>query len=185
MKHVESAFLEVVDVLEPLGIPYMLIGGFALTFWGVPRATVDVDLNIWVEPEKEGEVIAELLARFRPLRPSPEEFVRRHHVLPVAVGEGTRVDIVLARLPYEREMIRRAITANLRGRPVQVVALEDLVYMKIISERFRDQDDVTNLLRQNRKRIDRASLEPRVREAAEQLAMPEILTLLQHELSRP
>lgn len=102
-------------------------------------------------------------------------------MLPVAVGEGTRVDIVLAR----REMIGRAITANLRGRPVQVVALEDLVYMKIISERFRDQDDATNLLRQNRKRIDRASLEPRVREAAEQLAMPEILTLVQRELSRP
>lgn len=185
VNRVAAAFAETVRSLDELEVPYMLIGGFALSFWGSPRGTLDADISVWVEADREQPVIEELLRRLKAIRPDPIGFVRRTNVLPVLASNSTRVDIVFARLPEERRMIERAIPMDMGGEKVRVATLEDLIYMKLLSERYQDQEDATNLLRQNRKRIDRASLEPRVREAAEQLAMPEILTLLQRELSRP
>jgi hypothetical protein len=38
-----------VDRLEASGFPYALGGAVAYSSWGEPRATRDVDLNLWVE----------------------------------------------------------------------------------------------------------------------------------------
>ena len=35
-------FTYVVKVLEPLGVPYMVVGGFAATLYGEPRMTLTV-----------------------------------------------------------------------------------------------------------------------------------------------
>ena len=40
-----SASVRVTRPLEARGIPYAIGGAVAYGFWGVPRATVDVDLN--------------------------------------------------------------------------------------------------------------------------------------------
>jgi hypothetical protein len=40
--------VEVSAYLESSGIPHMLIGGVATTYWGEPRATLDVDLSVLV-----------------------------------------------------------------------------------------------------------------------------------------
>jgi hypothetical protein len=39
-------FTYVVDVLERLDIPYMVVGGFAAIFYGEPRLTLDVDIVV-------------------------------------------------------------------------------------------------------------------------------------------
>ncbi len=56
MTQLESGLIEVIVILEDLAIPYMLIGGLAVAQWGVPRATLDIDLTIWVEPEEVAAV---------------------------------------------------------------------------------------------------------------------------------
>ena len=40
----KAFFTYVVDVLERLNIPYMVVGGFAAIFYGEPRLTLDVDI---------------------------------------------------------------------------------------------------------------------------------------------
>ena len=49
MEHVrdyelKAFFTYVVDALERLDIPYMVVGGFAAIFYGEPRLTLDVDI---------------------------------------------------------------------------------------------------------------------------------------------
>ena len=39
-----DALFQVLDALEALDIPYMVVGSFASTFWGRPRTTHDADL---------------------------------------------------------------------------------------------------------------------------------------------
>lgn len=39
-------FTYVVEVLEKLEIPYMVVGGFAAIFYGAPRLTIDVDIVV-------------------------------------------------------------------------------------------------------------------------------------------
>ena len=50
MTQLERALVEITTILDELRIPYMLIGGLAVSLWGEPRATLDVDLSLWVEP---------------------------------------------------------------------------------------------------------------------------------------
>ena len=40
LKH---SLIQIVDMLAALRLPYMLIGAFALSAWGRPRATLDLD----------------------------------------------------------------------------------------------------------------------------------------------
>ncbi|MHB1846249.1 MAG: hypothetical protein ACYCWW_15610 [Deltaproteobacteria bacterium] len=42
------------------GIPYAVGGALAYSFWGIPRATLDVDLNVFVRDERWEEVFSAL-----------------------------------------------------------------------------------------------------------------------------
>ena len=56
-----DALFQVLDALEALQIPYMVVGSFASTFWGRPRMTHDADLVVEIAGEKIAE-LARLLA---------------------------------------------------------------------------------------------------------------------------
>ena len=46
----QAFFAYVIDVLERLDIPYMVVGGFAAIFYGEPRLTLDVDIVVDMKP---------------------------------------------------------------------------------------------------------------------------------------
>ncbi len=48
MSALEAALGRVHDALTAGGVPYMVIGGIAVAHGGVPRATLDVDVTVWV-----------------------------------------------------------------------------------------------------------------------------------------
>jgi hypothetical protein len=75
MTGLEAALVEVASALESLAVPYMLIGGLAVSAWGEPRTTVDLDLAIWVEPEDLEPSIARPCKQLRPLPADPVSFV--------------------------------------------------------------------------------------------------------------
>lgn len=50
----------VVSFLEEVGIDYMLIGGYALPFYGMVRATVDIDIAILIRNETQFETFRRL-----------------------------------------------------------------------------------------------------------------------------
>jgi hypothetical protein len=79
-------------------------------------------------------------------------------------------------LSFERDAIHRATRVVFGDREVCVVTPEDLLLMKMISDRPRDLADAEALTRRRAHTLDRAYLEPRVREFAESLDRPEILT---------
>lgn len=47
-----DVLFEVLDALDALNIPYMIVGSFASNYWGRPRATHDADLVIEIPPRK-------------------------------------------------------------------------------------------------------------------------------------
>ena len=44
--NIEDCFLVVVDALEELAIPYMIVGSFSSSYYGIPRSTQDADFVI-------------------------------------------------------------------------------------------------------------------------------------------
>lgn len=182
MTELESAVVETTSVLEALRIPYILIGGLAVSMWGEPRATVDIDLALWIEPEQFEPTVTLLCGRLRPLPQDPLGFVRQTRVLPVVTSQGVRADLVFAALPSEREAISRARPMQVGDKTVKVASVEDLILMKLVSERPKDCDDALRLVRRFKDSLDRPYLEPRLKELAEALARPGILDAFQGAL---
>jgi hypothetical protein len=182
MTPLESALLEVSSVLEGLQIPYMLIGGLAVSAWGEPRSTIDVDVTLWVEPDDLEATIAELGRRLSVLPKDPISFVRRTRVLPATTSQKVKMDLIFAALPGERGMIDRARPRSIAGKLVMVASVEDLLLMKLASERPKDIDDSRLLLRRFRNMIDRDYIEPRLNELADALSRTDILSIYHEEM---
>jgi len=183
MSALESALLEVTAALERVGVRYMLIGGLAVSLWGEPRSTLDVDVTIWTEPEELERTIRELCAHLRAIPQNPSVFVRQTRVLPAMSSGQVRLDIVFASLPEEERIIGRAQPKTVAGRTVMVISVEDLIFMKLASERPKDIQDAQLLLRRFHDALDRVYLEPRLRELSAGLARPDIWTLYEAEMN--
>ncbi|MFZ4580562.1 MAG: nucleotidyltransferase [Myxococcota bacterium] len=171
----ESALVAIARFLDAGGVPYMVIGGMANAIWGVPRATLDVDVTVWAGDVPSSALLDSFAAAFRSLVARPAEFVRDTRVLPLESTEGVRIDVIFGALPFEEEAIERAVLRTVAGSPVRFCTAEDLVLLKIVSERDRDRADVAALLQRRGATLDRAYLDPRVAEFAALLERSDIL----------
>jgi len=76
-----SLFLDILWTLEAIGAPYMIIGAFAATLYGVTRATYDIDVIV----ELNEDHIAALAAAY----PLP-----RYYADPVQMRDSIRMGIM-------------------------------------------------------------------------------------------
>jgi len=170
----EAALANLARVLDELSVPYMIIGGHANALWGEPRATLDIDATLWLADTRVAELVEGLAPFFTPRVNEPESFVRDTRVLPVETPEGLGADLIFGLLPYEEEAIRRAQPIVVGGQPVRFCTAEDLILLKIVSDRERDRADVRGVARHQKGRLDLDYLEPRVRALADLLERPQI-----------
>lgn len=176
MTGLEAAIIEITSFLEEQKIPYMIIGGIANAFWGVPRATVDIDITIKVEDKNLDSFIGKLVKKFKPYPDNPAQFVKETRVLPVKTANGTRVDIIFGQLPYEDDAIKRARPKDIDSAKVKICSPEDLIVHKIISERFKDREDVEGIISAQKESLDHTYLDPIIEQLAKELSQPEILS---------
>lgn len=160
------------QILEEQKVPHMVIGAMAAIYWGAERSTWDVDLSISAGPN-EAKLVGLLTGRFTSRAPDPIQFSADTRILPLVV-HGTKADLIFTRLPYEEKALGRAREGVIEDRRFKVISLEDLIIYKIISERWKDQDDVLNLLKRNRNSIDRDYLDSILHDLALGLSRPAI-----------
>lgn len=53
-------FKEFLKLLNDKGVEYLLIGGYAVAYYGYPRATNDIDVWIAIHPENAERVVTAL-----------------------------------------------------------------------------------------------------------------------------
>jgi len=174
MTPIEEALAGITAFLDELSIPYMLIGGLAMAAWGEARATLDVDLSVWIEPDRQESTLKRLFRSFQALPQDPFRFASQTRVCPLLSSNGVRIDVVLGVLPFERDAIARARTLAIGGRTIRVASVEDLLLMKLVSERPRDREDAERLLRRFGGTLDREYLMPLLKNLADALGRPEI-----------
>jgi hypothetical protein len=138
-------FTYVVEVLESLDIPYMVVGGFAAIFYGEPRLTIDVDIIVDMRPVH----ILPFVAAF----PVPDYYVsegavrdsleRRYPFNVIQPTTGAKVDLVplprdaFTRSAFER---RQRIEYDVSGRSATFITAEDIVVAKLIAFRETGSD---------------------------------------------
>lgn len=170
----EAALIAIVAQIESLQIPYTIIGGMANAVWGEPRATLDIDITVWVNDGDIETVLAHLADHFIILPETPADFIRQTRVLPIETEAGVRIDVIFGMLPFEQAAIERSVSRTVAGKPIRFCTAEDLILYKIISDRERDLKDVEGIMRLRGPDLDRDYLDPRVQELADILERPDI-----------
>jgi len=169
MSNLDDALVVLALWLDRHHIPYMVIGGFAVTIWGEPRVTRDLDVTISVPAEEISKTVELVRSEFTVLVTDALKFVSETRVLPM-VAADVPVDLIFAALPYEDDAIARAKIIQLKNGAVRICSPEDLVLHKIVSPRSRDREDIEGILRYRHSELDYHYLDPRVEEVADALA---------------
>jgi predicted nucleotidyltransferase len=137
-------FREFLQLLNSHKVRYLLVGGYAVGYYGYPRATADMD--IWVATDAENvEKIIVALNEFGFAGIGPELFVKDKQVLRMGVPP-LRIELLTGVSGAEFEDCYPARTvANLGEVEVNLISLEDLKTNKAASGRYKDLNDLEHL----------------------------------------
>ena len=141
-----SDFKEFLQLLNSEKVEYLLVGGYAVGYYGYPRATGDMDVWIAVNPTNAAAIV-QVLRRFgfRADTISVQSFlvedkVIRMGVPPVRIDLVTRVDGI----EFAQCFLRRTI-ARLDDVEINLIGLDDLKVNKRTVGRPKDLDDLEHL----------------------------------------
>ncbi len=143
-------------MLERLRIPYAIIGAFAASFYGVVRASLDVDavISLSPAPEKVKGLVDELR------RASLKSAYRKGEigdpigaVVSVEDRFGNRVDLLMKIHGMTDAVFSRIIEAEFMKARIRVIGIEDFIAMKLFAGSPKDIDDVIGALRVSWDRI--------------------------------
>jgi predicted nucleotidyltransferase len=152
----QTTLADVVSFLQVKNIPYALIGGLAVSLRGETRVTADVDIVIAADVERGLSLIGELEgSNFRPLFTDVAEVVAKAFLLPLRHRDtNVKVDIAIGLSGFERQIVERAELLDLAGTRVAVATAEDLLIMKVLAGRPRDEQDLRGLVIAQGSRLD-------------------------------
>jgi len=138
------------DVLDERDVSYAIGGALALGFYAVPRATVDVDINIFVDPTSQFQLLLDVLASAGFSTDAEQNVVAEQAVQEGQFRgrvSGLRVDVFVPAIPYYASLAERRQQVPLLGHPVWILGPEDLVVLKMVFFRRKDLADVEAVLR--------------------------------------
>lgn len=169
-----NSMQSVIDFLNERKIPYMLIGGLAISIWGEMRVTHDVDFKVSVDmPLVDFRKL--VLERF-PARPTNIPVHKLSpHVIHIWASPDVAADILVGIFDYEREAIKRAVNAEVLGVSTRVCTAEDFIIHKAIANRDKDWMDVASILIRQRGKLDLKYIRKWLTEFAEGLENPELI----------
>lgn len=125
-------------------IPHAFGGAIALVYYGEPRATVDIDINVFVKSDG-----------FEALKPVLESAGVEVDVAPSVVDRDgqfsgywkrTRVDIFLSYDAVHEAMRVQARTVPFEGTEIPILSPEHLVVCKVVFDRSKDWFDLEPMM---------------------------------------
>ncbi len=158
--HTESpSALEVADKLasrlESLGSDYAFGGAIALAFWINPRATVDVDVTLFLDPTKPTAVLQCLGQLGCDFDLEKSVSLLREHGFCHAKLDGRQVDVFLPNTPFYEAARSRRVRRRLIETEAWVWDAATLSVFKLMFFRQKDFVDVVQMLRVQGSLLDR------------------------------
>jgi hypothetical protein len=128
-------------------IPHAFGGALALAYYATPRATIDINVNVFVGSERAGDVLA-ALGRLGADGPTETELTRLRRDDQARIRWGTTpIDLFFSYDEFHDAcMDRRRVFPFDEGETIHVLAAEDLVVFKAIFDRAKDWRDVVELV---------------------------------------
>ena len=148
-----EALASLARALAKLDTQWYLFGAQAALLYGAARLTADVDVTVLLGDRPTAELVRALeKAGFRLRVRDIGAFVARTRVLPfLHPRSGMPVDIVLAGPGLEQLFFSRRRRRIVEGISIPVASPEDVVVMKVLAGRGKDDDDVIAIIAAQRK----------------------------------
>ncbi|GJQ42259.1 MAG: hypothetical protein JETCAE03_17570 [Ignavibacteriaceae bacterium] len=139
-------FSEFLKLLNSKQIEYLLIGGWAVGYYGYPRATGDMD--IWVSAKRENAF--KLINAFKEFvfdvpELSVELFTKENQITRIGVPP-LRIEVLtsISGVKFEECYPNRNVV-SIDNIEINLINLDDLKKNKAAAKRFRDLDDLENI----------------------------------------
>jgi len=155
MRPILDVVVELHDALNGANIRHAFGGAFALLWCtGEPRTTIDIDLNLFVEPEQLHLVLAALPQRLLVTPEQHERFAREGQVR--LTYDEIPVDIFLSTSDFHADVQLRTSRHELADRRLPFLSCSDLAVFKAFFNRRKDWADIEEMVRADQ--IDVASV---------------------------
>ena len=155
-----SGSLDILQKLNQAGVKYLVLGGVAVIYHGVPRATFDLDLSVWLAPDNLERLSAVMDAMgFAPKAPvaviglanvqTRREWTRRKGMKVFAFEElkppFRLVDIMVNPLRNFHQVYKRRVEVHDQGVTIPLMPIPQLIRTKTGTGRLTDQQDIEYL----------------------------------------
>jgi predicted nucleotidyltransferase len=152
------------DLFGRLQIRYAIGGALANNYWGVVRATQDIDCLVSLPAIKYQQFADELngigcvqldaTGNSVPVDvPRLLEQVQKHKVIECFL-QSVRIELFVPAVPLQDEILRRAVPVRLSEREIPVTTAEDLILLKLAFHRIKALQDIRGILWVQRGRLD-------------------------------
>ena len=151
---IEDLLVKIAKILDNLKIPYVITGGMAVSVWGRPRSTADIDIVVELMQKDIGVLAQELLKVDKDVYVSEgaikEALERKSEFNFVDPNTQLKVDFWIVKDEFNKNEIKRAISRDFEGYKINFVSPEDLILSKLlwyqISESTRQLEDIESVL---------------------------------------
>lgn len=155
-----SGPLDILQGLNRARVKYLVIGGVAAIYHGVPRATFDLDLSVWLAPDNLKRLGAAMETMgFAPKAPAAvlglasvrtrREWTRRKGMNVFAFEElkppFRLVDVMVRPLRNFHHVYRRRVEVRDQGVTIPLMPIPQLIQTKTGTGRLKDQEDIEYL----------------------------------------
>ena len=142
----KETFERVLGVLNNLEVEYLITGGFAVSFWGHPRSTHDLDILIKIKGSKEKLINLFREHGFYISEEAIEGAIRHQSMFNIIHSESDlKIDFwVTDGNPDHDIEFKRKTEKNFLGKKVYLISPEDLILIKL--EWFKKSNSTRHLL---------------------------------------
>jgi hypothetical protein len=166
-----DVFRRVSEVLDLTTIPYMLTGSFASSYYGVLRATHDIDIVISPAPQNVRILVQRLNEKDYYADLNAAIDAQRNQSMFNALDNqtGWKVDFIFCKSSaYAREAFERRKAVDFHQTGMFVASVEDVIVSKLewakMGESLRQIEDVAAVFKKRHASVDRSYIEKWVAE---------------------
>lgn len=143
---IDNDFKEFIQLLNECSVKYLVIGGYAVNYYGYPRYTKDIDFWIWMTEDNIKKLL-DVLDKFgfANINLSINDFMSPNSIIQLGY-EPYRIDLLVdvEGLDFEKCYSKKN-NIELEDINVDFLSLTDLIEAKKISGRLQDLADAEKL----------------------------------------